>query len=583
MRLNNSDDTAKIISLLLFIILIAGTILRFAGITFGLPLLSNFYVRPDETLIVVPAVRLFAVWDYPVLTAYPQLMTILTSAASHLYYFLAALSNPARAGNMIADFAQNLSAYFLVARILSACAGSLTIYLVYALGRETMSRPAGLLAAALFATAPLAVRDAHFGVTDQILTMLAAATAWALIRCIKTDNRRFFYFLLSGCLTGLAVSAKYIACVLIIPAFWTLYVVNRGKPLWKIMFRMIAMGAVAAVVFFAVNYQFISEMKTLKGTILNLYHVMFRTSLDGHGWNIMKSARHILVPLFYGPGMLPGMLLAIAGIWGIQNKSPQSDQQRVLFLSGAGFLAILLPVTYAVPYRYLLPVMPFAALFTAAGVIKVCRLFTHHARGMQAAYTILAAILIIPAMLFSIRIAVLLHADDARTLAGQWIMDNIQDNIPIIINGPPEGEPQIQESRPSIGRRMDYVKGLYGEDSGRIVGEIYDMQYRFGKQKAGHNVYRNLTAVDCNAPDICVVNIEPPFFPSPFKDKNPAPLPPGKIIRHVVFNNVNEAQHKLRYDRADAFFIPFNHLNSVIRPGPRIDIFVIQKNDSGHS
>jgi hypothetical protein len=192
------------------------------------------------------------------------------------------------------------------------------------------------------------------------------------------------------------------------------------------------------------------------------------------------------------------------------------------------------------------------------------------------------AILIIPAMLFSIRIAVLLNTDDTRTLAGQWIMDNIQYNIPIIINGPPEGEPQITESKPSIGRRMDYVKGLYGEYSGRIVGEIYDMQYRFGKQKAGHNVYRNLMAVDGDAPDICVINIEPPFFPSPFKDKNPAPLPPGKIIRHVVFNSVNEAQHKLRYDRADALFIPFNHLNSVIRPGPRIDIFVIQKNESGH-
>ena len=43
----------------LALVLAGGALLRFWGLNFGFPLRSNFYVRPDESLLVQAAVLFF--------------------------------------------------------------------------------------------------------------------------------------------------------------------------------------------------------------------------------------------------------------------------------------------------------------------------------------------------------------------------------------------------------------------------------------------------------------------------------------------------------------------------------------------
>ena len=189
----------------LYAILLIAAALRLFPIWFGLPYLR---ARPDETTAVSLAMGVvYGDWNphffhWPSLTIY--LFAALLRAASLVR------------GVLSGDPTLTAAEQILIGRVCVALAGTVTVLVVYYIGKRCVDAATGLAAAALLAVALLHVRDSHFAMTDVLMTLLATASLAVLLRAmdealgpasIASVSARGFAA--AGLLAGLATSTKY--------------------------------------------------------------------------------------------------------------------------------------------------------------------------------------------------------------------------------------------------------------------------------------------------------------------------------------------------------------------------------------
>ncbi len=104
----------------------------------------------------------------------------------------------------------------MLGRLVSAAAGTASVYLLYRLGRQAFGRPAGLVAALLLAVAPLHVAYSHMAVTDVTATMLSLLALLLLLQAAQGAGGR--RLVAGAVLAGLATSTKYNLGLLVLPA-----------------------------------------------------------------------------------------------------------------------------------------------------------------------------------------------------------------------------------------------------------------------------------------------------------------------------------------------------------------------------
>lgn len=144
-----------------------------------------------------------------------------------------------------------------VARFLSALLGSLTILLVYALGRKLYSRREGLLASFFFSVSFIHIVFSHQIVLDVPMTFFYTLALFLCARLL--DRRGWPDYLLAGFVCGLAVATKYNG-IFILAALFFAHVL--GQPPGKKRFlRALAAGklygaGLASLIGFAVAHPY---------------------------------------------------------------------------------------------------------------------------------------------------------------------------------------------------------------------------------------------------------------------------------------------------------------------------------------
>jgi len=557
----------------LFAIVIGGFALRIYGLDFGLPLLSNFYIRPDETLIVVPAVRMSESGGDPGFFVYPALLIHLCALLFQAWFHVLRLLALTEAPDLALHFAQNPSGYFLLARTVSAVAGTLTIPIVYAIGKRLLPVKGGLLAALLFAVAPLAVRDAHFAVTDTALTLLATASVYMLLRRLdRSGNSAVRNWVACAGLLGLAASTKYTALLLGPAVGWVLLVRGFRQPLRRTALDVAVMCLVPSAAFASLNaHALIHHQQTATG-LLETLHVLYWSQPGDAAWSLGSAARQVLLPLTHGAGLTVGLAAALVGLVVLARDASARRSLAVIVAVLAGFLGALLLFRHPVPYRYLLPALPLLAVLAAKGALVVC-----HAVRRPALAAPVILVLVVPPAWDSVRLDVLLAEPDTRSLAGQWIRAHVPPTVPVVVLGGPECEPQILETVSSLERRSAYVKSLYGEASGTFISQIYALQQRgaAGRSRAGHEVFRNPAPGAVAAPRVLVVT---PAHPLSMANVDVVILSAysGRVVEEIRFESLPADETGFEFDAIDAFFLPWTGLSRVARPGPNLRLRLVE-------
>ena len=566
----------EISHLVLAAIFALGLLLRLWGIDFGLPFLSNFYIRPDETLIIVPAITFFETAGDPGFFVYPALMCTVCAILSQAGFFLAKLFHMTAAQSLMHHFAQDPSTYFLIARIVSALAGAATVFWVYGLTARLSSSKAGLLGALLLASAPLAVRDAHFGVTDSVMVFFLTGAIYFLFQYLEAPSRKERkWILISGAWIGLAVATKYSAMVIFPAALAVPLLKHRWRLPGTAIRHCLILVFLACLVFLVCNPYTIIKAKRILADLCNVFHALYKPHQGSEVWSFSAAFSRVITPLVYGPGEAPGLILAAVGIWG---GGEHKNNAVKIFLLAAVLASFLLVFFMAsrLAFRYVLPILPLIAVFAAKGATVLWT--ERNGALMRYVGIFLLLVIITPCLIRSVSIADQLTKEDTRTLAGSWIADHVPPQAPVVFLGTPECEPQIDEDKASLTRRIAYVCGLYGPRSGAVVSELYRLLLNNpSKDLRNHyTIFRNPKWETVPGETLCLVI---PYYPLSMVSIKPALEREftGKVLEEVHFDSLPADNQPLVLDQTDAFFLPMNRLNQVLRPGPGLVIRIVHR------
>ena len=536
-------------------------LLRGWGLGFGAPLVSNFYVRPDESLIVQAAAGFFAHGGHPGFFAYPSL---LVECCAVVY---AALLKP------WTDLASNPTAYFLAARAISLAAGTLTVLLVYWMARRLCTWGWALAAATAYAVSPLAVREAHFGVTDTLMTVLVAAALLQAMRFREApeSGRRRAVLFAAGWF-GLALATKYTAALAAPGLLWAILQANAFALSRRLLAEVVLAAATAAAVFVVLNPYVLLAHGESSGTVVWILSAFYGGAAGAAPWNAARAAEMLLRPLFYAPGSWAGLAAVAAAMVGVVRRRPSWDGAAVVLFGTTLFIGALIPFRHPVPFRYLLPALPGLAVLAAWTAACL-------ASGKAAERLLYSAVAVLLAwqLAGAGALVAVLAREDTRTLAGQWIERNVPRETPVVLLGPPESEPQVRESAASTQRRIAYVYRLYGPNSGRIVSGLYRLLLAGAGAGQGRELFRNPSDGEVPAGLVAVVT---PSYPLPMiGDAHDDGLARGaRVVARAVFDPFLGSDGAAAcFDPIDAFLLPMNPWGRVARPGPKLAIVVLDR------
>ncbi len=346
-RLPPQETGSRWVRPLLVLILLLGFLLRLLGITWGLPdpTLHWHSYHPDEFQIVEPAFTISQGLDLnPHNFIYGNLLQNLDALILKLASWTGSTTLP-----------QGMGAIYLWPRLLTVLFGTLTLALLYRIGK-VMGHPwIGLLAAALLAFAPGHALHSSFATVDVPASFFALL---CLLQALRTVGPKpgSHSALLGGIAAGLAASAKY-------PSGLVLLVLWLGLFLGRHRRRAYLTSALAAFLAFALTspYVFLAFdefRRAFQGVAENSRTGMiFLFAGMGDGWTYQA-----LVSLPY----ILGIPTLLAGLLAIPLVARRLGQRAALLLAYLAIFFFYTGLSKNLFLRYALPLAPVLCLLAAS-------------------------------------------------------------------------------------------------------------------------------------------------------------------------------------------------------------------------
>lgn len=354
-----------------------------------------------------------------------------------------------------ADFAQAYRAdpsWFLgLGRFTSAVLGTATVWITYAIGRETINHLGGLLAALLLSVAFLHARESHYAVPDVTFTFWVMTALLLCALAIRRQSLRYIY--LAALSVGLAVATKWTGWPLGLSLLLTIF-------LCRLKLRQVALTWVAAGLGFALG----GFQLFLKPGVYLEYALRELQAGEAGGfglWQIdtVSGWWFYIKTLQYGVGTLfLGLAVLGLGLWGfsiLQTRHPT----RLLMLSFPLVYYLSMGSTQHYFARYAVPLVPFLALLAAATLVTISTQWPGKSWWLGG----LLLISIGPSLFSSLRHDLLLTRTDTRTLAKAWIEQTIPAGAHLAQEWPIHGPPLLSTEQTQIMAQPTYEIAVMGK------------------------------------------------------------------------------------------------------------------------
>jgi len=509
-------------------IVVCAAVLRFFPIWFGLPYAQ---ARPDETAALGLAVSVRSGDLNPHFFHWPSL-AIYTFAAVH-----AGLSW-ARAA-VLGDPTLTFGELAVSARAVVAAAGTLTVLVLYTIGRRMGGPTIGLLSALFLATSILHVRDSHFAMTDVLMTLFSTASLALLLRALEADAMRpLRRFAAAGFVGGLATSTKYNAgAVLAAMAAAQLWWIARSSATpWRLQawFPSGAFVAAFALGFVAGTPYAVLDYRTFAADLwFDLTHLSGGHGIDlGRGW-----VYHATTTLPYGLG-IPVFIAALAGIVPMARRYPR---HTVVVGTFAVAFYGLIGSGQTVFFRYVMPIVPVLCLPAAVAVEGAAVWLAGRTAWRPATALVIVATLVGGMGLVNcVWFDVLLSRSDSRVLAARWLSTRIKTGDSLYDSGGNYAQLDLSHL-PYHSWSWDAASESFGHPGGElpdwlVLHESAVTPYTripLGVATLARAKYHLIHTVPATSPR------------------------PGAAV----------------YDLQDAFFMPVSRFDEVRRPGPTVRIY----------
>ena len=416
--------------------------IRLCGVEFGLP---NIY-HADETIVVNHALA-YGTGDLnPHFFRIPPLISYIIFFEYGIYYLLGTVFG---FFSSIVDF-QNLfledpTSFYLIGRItVGVIAGTVSVCLIYLLGKRVFSKTVGITSAFFLSLTFLHVRNSHYIYLDIMMVLFIILTYIFIFKFLETGLRRDYVF--AGCFAGAATAVKYNAALLLAP-FIAGYLINYFTNRNDGKIRSVNTNTVIAFIsmgltFIVLNPYCILDMKFFLASFASETHVQ-----GGVGF-----FHHLKHSLFQGLGMPLFTLCLIGFFYAVCRLS----RKLIVFISFP-LVFYLVNVNFSQPHaRYVLPLIPFL-LILAAWFLE-STLFKEGMPTLKAKILITAVsmMVVLPTGIKSVYSDYLFSKKDTRTLAKEWIEDNIPYGSRIAIDHS-FFSPRLNPSREQLEEKLNYV------------------------------------------------------------------------------------------------------------------------------
>lgn len=388
-------------ALVVFLFVLAGALLRFYGIGFGLP--ANYH--PDEVPKLNAIMRMVDSQSLnPKYFLHPSLLLYLTYLINTIFHYIGMEGSFRETG-------------FLAGRTVSAVAGSFSIYLLFLVGRRTFGTFAGVVAAAIFAFAPLHVTCSRYMKEDVLMTFFTLAVVLAVLKAVQEDRKFFLWVAAFFC--GVTASSKYtglLTITILASAPWL-----KSNSWWpdygwvKTTFFAVFLVPIGFII--CTPYSILDFPSFYRGFSSEQAHMQ-----RGHGVPIDAWSQFWM--FHFWRSVIPGMsvwttLIALVGAGALLWRRRKEDlfvvAMVLLFYLPSEFVKAKPPPQ---PERYMVPVIPFLAL-CAAAILQTLSL----TRMRILALLGVALAILVPANR-SIGLASELN-DDTRDQMGRWMIANL--------------------------------------------------------------------------------------------------------------------------------------------------------------
>lgn len=467
---------------LLLLVCLLAFALRLWGITFGLPGIDH----GDESEVVNHALR-FGCGDLnPHRFQYGSLVQYLLFIIYGFYYLAGAVFGRHDSVHQFAvKFVSDPSMFYLMARVVSVCFGTATVWITYMIGRRIKGEDTGLVSALLLAICYQHVIHSHYATVDAAVAFFFA---WAVYRSlVLIVDRRITMYLYAGFIAGLAVGTKFNGVMAVVAFAAVHFSIASGAILPRIISRSWMLGVAAAVGghFIACPY-FYLDISTAVNEIRAL-----QTFHAASGFNLWFYLRD-LVEDYWG---MPAGLLCVASLF------------RYLITRDIGLralaIAALCVITFASLHRYVEAKYIICAfsLMAVLGASLLTEVLTLISKGYRAALMMLTLPMLMLHPLYLILQWDAERATKSITLeCKEWIekyipagskllLDNAGNAGPKLANNPENIKRQYERARAHHLLKADLLK-LQLEISPTVSYDIVEIDTSAGSRRDDYMRYR---------------------------------------------------------------------------------------------
>ena len=349
-------------SIWLFIILLTGFFLRLNGIYYGLPSIYD----GDENYFVHYALQIIKTRDLnPHWFGHPGSTVIYLLTIFYLFIYLIGQSigffgSPVDFWNW---YYHDPTFLYLTSRLIFVFFGMGTIVLTYWTAARIFSKRIALLSALLIAVLPLHTLFSRNIRTDILMTFLLQAVFLCSLN-LAGGKARGRDYALTGLLTGLAITTKYPAVVIVLVTLISHFFFNRVP--FRQHTRRLSLWAAGALLgaFLSSPYLFLDFKTVLQDVALEAPQRWLSGTGGGFVSNLIWYVGQPLRQEFHLTGLL------LIG-WGLFLCWTSQDRQKILLtIFPAAFLVFLglLPLRWD---RWAIPLLPFACILAASALSDV--------------------------------------------------------------------------------------------------------------------------------------------------------------------------------------------------------------------
>ncbi len=455
----------------LILIIALGTALRFYGLGWELP-----EVYEEAT----PLIKAWEMWNwgtgrpvdlnphffnYPGLTIYIHFLI-----QGALFVSMKILGLVSSAAEFYAIYIADKTVFYYTGRIINAIFGIATIYAVYLAAKRLAGgwKP-GILAAVLLSANTFHISKSQLIEVDIPLTFFVVIALLGMSSLLRTGS--FRNRLMTGVFTGLAVSTKYTAAILVVPLVVTVWMASKRADLktadgtsgysrllsFSLQISMIMIVAIAA--FLLTSPYTVLDWNAFRGAVSFEQHHMEA----GH-----FGMENIATLPFYAGSVsriLPGWpLFLLSALSVLYLAFYKRERVSIIFASFLIPYALVVSSWSMKADRYLLPLLPLLLIFSSAGISKAFGYILSGRFTKIIRYSSVAILSVAAAAPLAASYPGHFHrlGPDNRTVAKRWIEENVPPGSFVVSEmlGPDLMRPQVIAGLPSDIR--DLINDRYG-------------------------------------------------------------------------------------------------------------------------